>query len=164
MAKARKFLASMPHLALAGACATVGVLALTVFRPDAILNRSVAAALAQVDPVRPRATPAPRQEALADSPYFQLSRLDDELSLGLSKAVQVGDRIEISGSNGRQTLEIIDIREIGSSLTQIESTPGPKLLLVTSREVGTRNPRLVRFIIETEEAPTVGIGGPQRTL
>jgi len=101
---------------------------------------------------------------LADSPYFQLSRLDDELSLGLSKAVRVGDRIEITGSNGRQTLEVIDIREIGASLTQIETTPGPRLLLVTSREVGTGNPRLVRFIIETEEAPTVGIGRSQRTL
>ena len=164
MAKARKFLASMPHLALAGACATVGALAVTVFRPDAILDRSVAAALAQVDQARQRSAPARRQQALADSPYFQLSRLDDELSLGLSKSVQVGDRIEITGSNGRQTLEVIDIREIGASLTQIETTPGPRLLLVTSREVGTGNPRLVRFIIETEEAPTVGIGRSQRTL
>lgn len=164
MAKARKILAGMPLLALAGACATVGALALTVFRPDAVLDRSVEAALARLDPEAPRSTPAPRNEALADSPHFRLSSLDDALSLGLSKPIQVGDRIDIAGSSGRRTLEVVDIREIGSSLTRIESTPSPRLLLVTSREVGTGTPRLVRFIIETEEAPAVGIGESQRSL
>lgn len=164
MAKARKIIASMPLLALAGACTTIGVLALTVFRPEAVLDRGVEAALAQSDRAQARSTPAPRAEALADSPHFWLSRLDDESPLGLSKPVQVGDRIEISGRNGRRTLEVVDIREIGSSLTRIEGQAGPRLLLVSSREVGAGNPRLVRFIIETDEMPPVGIGEPQRTL
>src|SRR5690606_6524524 len=166
MVNARKIIASVPLIALAGACTSVGVLALTVFRPEAVLDRGVEAALAQSDqaPAQARPTPAPQAEALADSPHFWLSRLDDALPLGLSKAVQVGDRIEISGRGGRQTLEVVDIREIGSSLTRMESQHGPRLLLVTSREVGTGDPRLVRFIIETDQMPPVGIGEPQRTL
>lgn len=164
MAIARKIIASIPLLALAGACTTVGVLALTVFRPEAVLDRGVEAALAQSGHAQALSPPAPRAEALADSPHFWLSRLDDELPLGLSKPVQVGDRIEIAGRDGQRTLEVVDIREIGSSLTRIESRPGPRLLLVTSREVGIGNPRLVRFIIETDQIPPVGIGEPQRTL
>ena len=167
MPDARKIIAGIPLFALAGACATVGVLALTVFRPDAVLDRGVEAALAQSqkDQAASRPTPSPHKEALADSPHFLLSRLDDELPLGLSKPVHLGDRIEISGRDGqRATLEVVDIREIGSSLTRIESTPGPRLLLVTSREIGTGNPRLVRFIIETDERPSPAIGEPQRTL
>lgn len=165
MFNGRKIIASMPLIALAGACTTVGVLALTVFRPDAVLDHGVEAALTQVaEPTRKAdAAPSSRQ-ALADSPNFLLSRLDDELSLGLSKPVQTGDRIEISGRNGRRTLEVVDIREIGPSLTRIESTPGPRFLLVSCREVGSSSPRLVRFIIEAGELQPAGIGEPQHTL
>ena len=166
MTNGRNFFASMPLIALAGACATVGALASTVFRPEAVLDRGVEAALAQV------AEPAPEQkvrgsgspQALADSPHFLLSRLDDELPLGLSKPVQTGDRIAISGRNGHRTLEVVDIREIGPSLTRVESTPGPRFLLVSCREVGATNPRLVRFIIEADALHPAGIGEPQHTL
>lgn len=164
MANARKIMASMPLIALAGACVTVGALALTVFRPDAVLDRGVEAALARSDHAPAGPILAPRRESLADSPHFWLSRLDDEPPLGLSEPVQVGDRIDISGRRGRLTLEVVGIREIGSSLTRIESEPGPHLLLVTSRETGTGNPRLVRFIIETDKSPPVGVGESQRTL
>lgn len=161
----RKIIASMPLIALAGACATVGGLAATVFRPEAVLDRGVEAVLAEVEPVasgRTSIASAPPQ-ALADSPHFWLSRLDDELPL-LSKQVQTGDRIDISGRNGRRTLEIVDIREIGPSLTRVEITPGPRFLLVSCREVGSTNPRLVRFIIEADALQPVGIGEPQHTL
>lgn len=164
MVNARKIIASVPLIALAGACASVSVLALTVFRPDAVLDRGVEAALAQTDPAPAASAPPPRKEALADSPHFWLSRHDDALPFGLSKPVQTGDRIEITSRDGRLTLEVVDIREIGSNLTRMESQPGPRLLVVTSREVGTGNPRLVRFIIETDQTPPVGIGEPQRTL
>lgn len=164
MFNGRKIIASMPLIALAGACTTVGALALTLFRPEAVLDRGVEAALAQVaEPARKANAPAAR-EALADSPNFLLSRLDDELPLGLSKPVQTGDRIEISGRNGRRILEVVDIREIGPSLTRIESTPGPRFLLVSCREVGSSSPRLVRFIIEAGELQPAGIGEPQHTL
>lgn len=166
MADARRIIAGMPLFALAGVCATVGVLAWTVFRPDAVLDRGVEAALVKSErDAAPSATSSPRKQALADSPHFLLSRLDDGPPLGLSKSVQVGDQIDISGRDGqRTTLEVVDIREIGSSLTRIDNAPGPRLLLITSREIGSGNPRLVRFIIETDERPSVGIGEPQRTL
>ncbi len=165
MINGRKIIASMPLIALAGACTAVGVLAWTVFRPDAILDRGVEAALAEAAPGQTTTAPArSRQQALVDSPNFWLSRLDEGRPLGLSKSVQVGDRIDISGRTGRRTLEVIDIREIGPSLTQVENAPGPRFLLVTTREAGPGHPRLVRFIIEADELSPVGIGEPHRTL
>ncbi len=163
MVNSRKIFASLPLIALAGTCATVGALAWTVFRPEAVLDRGVEAVLAQVAPAQQATAPASRP-GLKDSPDFWLSRLDEELPLGLSKPVHVGDRIEISGRNGRRTLEIVDIREIGPSLTRVESTPGPRFLLVSSRVVGSASPRLVRFIIEADELRPAGIGEPQHTL
>lgn len=163
MINGRKIIAGMPLIALAGACTAVGVLAWTLFRPDAVLDRGVEAALSQITPERRTSAPAPRQ-ALVDSPHFWLSRLEDDLPLGLSKQVQVGDRIEISGRDGRRSLEVVDIRDISASLTKVESTPGPRFLLVSAREVGSGSPRLVRFIIEADPQPPVGIGEPQRSL
>ncbi len=167
MVNGRKIIAGLPLIALASTCTAVGVLAWTVFRPDAILGRSVEAALAQAPPPAQAPDASPnihRQQALADSPNFLLSRLDDELPLGLSKPVQVGDRIDISGRNGRRTLEVVDIREIGPSLTKVENKPGPRFLLVTTRETGPGQPRFVRFIIEADELNPMGIGEPHRTL
>lgn len=163
MVNSRKIIASMPLIALAGACTTVGVLAWTVFRPDAVLDRGVEAALAQIPPEQSVNAPASRQ-ALVDSPHFWLSRLDDELPLGLSKQVQVGDRIDISGRNGHRSLEVVDIRDIGPSLTRVESTPAPRFLLVSAREVDSGSPRLIRFIVEADPLPSVGIGEQQRSL
>lgn len=166
MVNGRKIIAGLPLIALASACTTVGVLAWTVFRPDAILGRGVEAALAESPAAQVPDTPpnTQRKQALAESPNFWLSRLDDELPLGLSKPVQLGDRIEISGHHGNRTLEVIDIREIGPNLTRVESKPGPRFLLVTTQEAGTSHPRFVRFIVEADELSPMGIGETHRTL
>lgn len=163
MTNSRTIIASMPLVALAAACTTVGVLAWTVFRPDAVLDRSVEAALAQIVPNQKVSEPAPRQ-ALVDSPYFRLSRLDDDLPLGISKQVHIGDRIEISGRDGESVLEVVDIRDISASLTTIDNSTGPRFLLVSAREVSSDSQRLVRFIIEAEPPPPVAIGEKQRSL
>ena len=69
MFNGRKIIASMPLIALAGACTAVGALALTLFRPDAVLDRGVEAALAQVAEPTRKADAAPTsRQALADSP------------------------------------------------------------------------------------------------
>ena len=163
MIDSRRIISSIPLIALAGACTTVGVLAWTVFRPDAVLDRGVEAALARITPQQKTSAPAPRQ-ALVDSPHFLLSRLEDDLPLGLSKQVQVGDRIDISGRNDHRSLEVVDIRDISASLTRVENTPRPRFLLVSAREVDSTSPRLVRFIIVADPLPPVGIGEPQRSL
>jgi len=164
MVKARRITASMPLIALAGTCTAVGVLAATVFRPEVVLDRGVEAALAHLNDSAERpARTAPRQ-ALADSPGFWLSSLDDAEPLGLSRPLQVGDRIDITGRSGRKTLEVVEIHQISPSLTKVEHSPGPRFLLVTIREVGSANPRHLRIIIEADELPAVGIGEPQRTL
>lgn len=164
MFNGRRIMASTPLIALAGACITVGVLAWTVFRPEAVLDRGVEAALAQVRSAAKSLRPPAGRQALAESPHFWLSRLEHDLPLGLSKPVQLGDRIDISGRNGHRTLEVVDIREIGASLTRVESSPGPRFLLVSCREIGSGSARLVRFIIEADELAPAGIGEPQRTL
>ena len=161
----RKIIAGMPLIALAGACATIGVLASTLFRPEAMLDRGVEAALAQAPTGRVTAPAAPsRRQAIADSPDFWLSRLDDQLPSGLSKAVHVGDRIEISGHGGQKTLEVVDIREIPPTSTQGGDSAEPRFLLVSCRTVGNQGQRLVRFIIEADDPLPAGIGELHRTL
>lgn len=162
MMDSRKVLEGLPLLSLAAACMAVGVLAMTLFRPEAVLDRSVERGLAHAHTQGKALAQAPGR--LVDSPYFHLSSItDDEVSSGLLKPVAVGDRISISGSSGlSQTLEVIDIREVDAGLAPVEKATGPRLLLITSRDVkGTGS--LVRFIIEAD-----GVQSPasqaQRTL
>lgn len=164
MVKGRRLSASMPLMALAGTCTAVGVLAATAFRPEVILDRGVEAALARFnETAEQRERPAPRQ-ALADSPGFWLSSLEDGDPIELSQPLRVGDRIDITGRNGRKALEVVDIHQISPNLTKVEHASGPRYLLVTIREVGPANPRLMRIIVEADEPLAVGIGEPQRTL
>ncbi len=160
MIDSRKVLEGLPLYALATACVTVGILAVTIFRPEAVFDRSVESALSQSSgKALAQAQPPSR---LADSPYFHLSS-HDELPLGLSKSVTVGDQITISGTSGiAQALEVVDIREVDAGLTPASTASTPRFLLVTCRDLKSTQ-RLVRFIIEAEgpEKPT---GRPHRTL
>lgn len=173
MVKGRRSSASMPLMALAGTCTAIGVLAATAFRPEVIIDRGVEAALAHfnetteqrvIETAEQRREQPARRQALADSPAFWLSSLEDGDSTELSQPLQVGDRIDITGRSGRKTLEVVDIHQISPDLTRVEHASGPRYLLVTFREVGPAKPRLMRIIIESDEPVSVGIGEAPRTL
>ncbi len=147
MVKGRRVSASMPLMALAGTCTAIGVLAATAFRPEVIIDRGVEAALAHfnetteqrvIETAEQRREQPARRQALADSPAFWLSSLED------------GDSTELS--------------QISPDLTRVEHASGPRYLLVTFREVGPAKPRLMRIIIESDEPVSVGIGEAPRTL
>lgn len=160
MIDSRRVLEGLPLFSLAAACMAVGVLAVTLFKPEAVLDRSVENALARTQSPGKAIAQAPAR--LADSPNFHLSS-SNGVSPGPSKQVALGDRINISGSSGlAQTLEVIDIRDVDAGLTRVDKTAGPRLLLVTCRDVkGTGS--LVRFIIEADETQSPA-GQAHRTL
>lgn len=163
MIASRKLLAGFPLLALGVVCSSIGVLTWTFFRPEAILDRSIEAALAR-SPSLNGARRGPAAEPLADDPNFVLSHLDD-FSLGSAQPVRVGDRIEISGGDHRRkTLEVIDVREIDLTPTRVVASTGPRLMMVSCREVGNSSGRLVRFIIEADAFGPVATGRPHHSL
>ena len=98
---------------------------------------------------------------MGDEGYW-LTRAEVESPAPFAKRLAVGDRITISGRDGRErVLEVVDLKAIGEPLTKAVTGTAPmRLLLVTCRAVdggerGTQAP--VRFIIEGEpaEAPPV---------
>jgi hypothetical protein len=165
MIASRKIIDSLPLLALGTACAAVGFLATTVFKPEAVLDRSVETALARSaasnGPMRVQAQAA---APLASSPNFRLSR-HDETATRLPNAVSLGDRIDITGADGRsRTLEVIDVSDVDAVVTQTGQAPSMRFQLVLCREVGHPNGKLVRFIMESETLGTQPAAHPVRTL
>ncbi|MBX9590464.1 MAG: hypothetical protein K2X43_14245 [Hyphomonadaceae bacterium] len=98
---------------------------------------------------------------VGDEGYW-LTRAEVESPAPFGKRLAVGDRITISGRDGRvRTLEVIDLKAIGEPLTKAVTGAAPmRLLLVTCRSVEASEPDAqapVRFIIEGEpvEPPAV---------
>ena len=165
MIASRKIIESLPLLTLGTACAAVGLLATTIFKPEAVLDRSVETALARsttsIGPARAQVHATP---PLAGSPHFRLSR-HDETSVGLPNSVSLGDRIDINGADGRsRTLEVINISDVDAVVTQTGEAPSMRFQLVLCREVGHPNGKLVRFIMESEAPGTKPAGQPVRAL
>ncbi len=166
MTASQTILRSLPLFALATACTAVGALAVTMFRPETVLDRSFGKALAETQTAS-RLQQQARAETprLADSPYFRLSRHDDEVQLGTSKPMAIGDRIEISGADGQmRTLEVYDIRDVDAGLTRIDDTSTKRFQIVSCREIGDTGIGIVRFVIETEQTAPIPVGRPERTL
>ncbi len=96
-------------------------------------------------------------QAAGDEGYW-LARADVESPAPFDKGLAVGDRITITGRDGRErNLEVVDLRVIGEPLIQTVAGVAPvRLLLVTCRIIGggseleTKVP--VRFIIEGDSA------------
>ena len=107
---------------------------------------------------------------MGDEGYW-LTRAEVESPAPFAKRLAVGDRITISGHDGRErVLEVIDLKAIGEPLTKVVTGTTPmRLLLVTCRTVDgsereTHAP--VRFIVEGEpaEAPPVQPSVAPKTL
>lgn len=95
-----------------------------------------------------------RHAQIGDEGYW-LTRAEVESPAPFAKQLTVGDRITISGRDGRErTLEVIDLKTIGEPLTKVVTGAAPmRLLLVTCRIVnGGEAQAPVRFVIEGDPA------------
>lgn len=104
---------------------------------------------------------------VGDEGYW-LTRSQVESPAPFAKRLAVGDRITISGRDGRQqTLEVVDLKSIGEPLTKVVTgAPPMRLLLVTCRIVDGDGQPPVRFIVEGEpaEPPAVQLSVAPKAL
>ena len=159
MTAPRRRLAGAPVLAVVALAGTAGLLAWSFVRPEATLRHGFEAALAKM----PRARDAVAQGSQLDRRNLWLSR-SEEAPLGLAGPVHPGDRIEISGHDGRRrVLEVTDVRAV-DGLVQVDHE-APPLLMVSCREAGSSNGPIVRFVVEAERPePMTQKVATQRTL
>jgi hypothetical protein len=94
---------------------------------------------------------ASAQAAVAGDEGYWLTRAEVGSATPLARHLAVGDRITISGQDGRERqLQVEDLKAIGGAVRQ----GGGRLLLVTCRAVDAegRDAGPVRFIVEAEPA------------
>jgi hypothetical protein len=87
---------------------------------------------------------------VGDEGYW-LTRAEVESPSPFAKALAVGDRISISGRDGRQReLEVVDLKVVGGPAARGVGAALPRLLLVTCRVSGEAGDGQapVRFIVE----------------
>ena len=98
----------------------------------------------------------PSAHGVGDEGYW-LTRAEVQSPAPFAKPLSVGDRITISGTDGRERrLEVIDLKAMSANAA---STP-LRLLLVTCRvaeEAAGQDSALVRFIVEAEPAKPVAL-------
>jgi hypothetical protein len=141
-------------IALAGFAALAAVGA-ALWQTDLLVARGFGKALEGVKPTlsfQP-ATKGNQQQAVAGDEGYWLTRADVESPTPFAKPLALGDRITISGSDGRaHQFEIVDLKAVGSTLPVAAAGQAlPRLLVVTCRTVGGTGPQgQVRFIVEAD--------------
>lgn len=134
------------------ASAIAAVVAGSAIGSDAAFNRGFNKAL---EVSRPELTFTASNQQVGDEGYW-LTRAEVESPATLMKPLSVGDRITISGSDGRvRKLEVVDLKAVGADpvvRTGAGATP-MRLLVVTCRIAESKDEALVRFIIEAEHQP-----------
>jgi hypothetical protein len=130
-----------------------------VARTDQLLSRGFDNAL---DAPRPGLTfeittakEQPQGVTAGDEGYW-LTRAEVESPTPFAKPLSVGDRITITGQDGRgRQLEVVDLKAIGGGAMRASHAAHPRLLLVTCRVAGETAAKAeapVRFIVEAEPA------------
>jgi hypothetical protein len=136
-----------------GAIAVVG--AASVVQTDTLLSQGFDKAL---ESSRPALTFAPSNgrtsQSVGDEGYW-LTRSEVESPTPL-KPLSIGDRITISGNDGRERkLEVVDLKGLGAEPAARAGAALTRLLLVTCKVIeADRDPHAatVRFIVEAEPA------------
>jgi hypothetical protein len=140
-----------------------------VLRSDLLLNRGFGQALEASRPAlsfdTSPANPRLQGSAVGDEGFW-LTRADVESPAPFAKPLAVGDRITISGGDGRERhLEVVDLKTVGSNALGSRGN-ALRLLLVTCRVSGEgADPASarVRFIVEAEPA-TPALPAPAKAL
>jgi len=147
-------LASKPALALAATAAVAGLVALTgaLLDTDRLLARGLDVAFAEAPKLTPRGVTA-GQDGLFDPAALRPSAWREGHQGAADAVVQAGDRITITGTDGRnRVIEVVETRALDSDVTRIEAGDHARLVLVTSRVVGEPG-RVVRFLVEETDRP-----------
>ena len=132
-----------------------------VSRTDSLLRHEFGKALQGSQP--DLSFTQPGAHGVGDEGYW-LTRAEVESPAPFAKPLAIGDRITISGADGRERrLEVVDLKAMSANAT---STP-LRLLLVTCRvaeDAGMQENALVRFIVEAEPAPKPALPAPAKAL
>ncbi|MFZ4807285.1 MAG: hypothetical protein ACOYLQ_08520 [Hyphomicrobiaceae bacterium] len=147
-------LASKPVLASAATAMVAGLVALTgaLLDTDRLLTRGLDVAFAEAPRLTPRAASG-NQDGLFDPAALRPSAWREGHQASADAVVQAGDRITITGTDGRnRVIEVVETRALESDVTRIEAGDHARLVLVTSRVVGEPG-RVVRFLVEETERP-----------
>jgi hypothetical protein len=158
------------RLLLIASSAAVGAAAVITLRADVMLGYGVDRAFEAHKAALPfKAGPAAARVAnkaeVGDEGYWlAASGLDSEVLF--DKRLAVGDRITISGRDGRaRTIEVMEIKPVGGPILKIAADAAPvRLMQVTCRVVGAKGAEkeeLVRFFIEVEDATPPTLPRPQ---
>jgi hypothetical protein len=110
---------------------------------------------------------APTDVAGAGSEEFWLSRARDPATrpVSWSRPLAPGDRISIKSGGAHRSLEVVEVRDLTAGLTQIDTDPARRVLLVTCRDGQRSDGRLTRLLIETDEAAAPPTGSrPEHAL
>lgn len=131
-------------------------------RADLMVSHGFAKAFgkqAAVEPLDTRRTAKMESLPQAGDEGYWLTRSEVESPAPFDKGLAVGDRISITGRDGRErNLEVVDLRVIGEPIVRtVEGVAPMRLLLVTCHIVnasGDRDDKTpVRFIIEADTDP-----------
>lgn len=153
-------------IALAG-CATLAAVGAALWQTDLLVARGFGKALEVVKPTlsfQP-ATKGNHRQAVAGDEGYWLTRADVESPTPFAKPLSLGDRITISGSDGRaHQLEIVDLKAVATTLPVSAGGQAlPRLLIVTCRSVGEAGPQggQVRFIVEADAVDPGTVARPK---
>jgi hypothetical protein len=144
-------------LVLAG-CGAAALAVAGALRTDDLVSRGFGRALDSVPGgLSLQAGKAQADAAAVGDEGYWLTRSEVEGPTLLGKPVAIGDRITITGRDGRERkLEVVHLKAIGEPISKVGNGAAPlRLLLVTCRivegtEAESRTP--VRFIVEGELA------------
>ncbi|KAB2910875.1 MAG: hypothetical protein F9K29_23900 [Hyphomicrobiaceae bacterium] len=152
-------------IALGGLAAAIAAGAASLWQTDLLLSRGFGKALQSASPALSFAPTAVSEWAkgpVAGDEGYWLTRAELQSPTAFPKPLAVGDRITISGGDGRQRqLQVADLKAIGGTMAVRNGSAGahPRLMLVTCNVVGDEAKRTddgpVRFIVEVEPVEAV---------
>jgi hypothetical protein len=152
-------------IALAG-FAAMAMVGAALWHTDLLVARGFGKALEGAKPTLSFqfATKGNQKQAVAGDEGYWLTRADVESPTPFAKPLALGDRITISGSDGRaHQLEIVDLKAVGTTLPVAATGQAlPRLLVVTCRTVGGAGPQgQMRFIIEADAVDPGTVARPK---
>lgn len=159
----------VPRLLLVVGSVALGAAGAIALRADLLVGYGFSKAVAARKAAQPfeLATPARwlKKAEVGDEIYW-LTRGGPAHPATLDARLAVGDRIAISGRDGRaRALEVVDLKFVGAPVVSVAAGAAPvRLVQVTARVVGasrTDKDELVRFFIEAEETKPTGLPAPQ---
>ncbi len=129
---------------------------------EAMLKSSFSAAIAS-DPTVARVG---KQLPVAGSEDFWLSAASADVAPGLSKAVSIGDSIDMTVGGTSKKLKVEAVSEVAPATTEIDTATDPQqLILVTARDAKDASAKPIRFIMHIPVAePDVRDGENGRVL